>query len=134
MQVDGACHCGNIRYQAEIDPDRVSICHCTDCQELTGTAYRVTVPVAREHFKLLQGTPKTYLKTTADSGRRRVQAFCGDCGTPLYATDVGESGALGLRVGGIKQRAQLAPKRQIWFRSALPWALELHGITHLERE
>ena len=134
MRVDGACHCGKIRYEAEIDPGRVSICHCTDCQELTGTAYRVTVPVAREHFKLLQGTPKIYLKTTADSGRKRLQAFCGDCGTPLYATDPEEGRPLGLRVGSIRQRGLLAPKRQTWFRSALPWALDLQDIAHIDRE
>jgi hypothetical protein len=134
MKVDGSCHCGNIRYEAEIDPERVSICHCTDCQELTATAYRVTVPVARENFKLLKGTPKIYLKSTADSGRKRVQAFCGECGTPLYATDPDQGKNLGLRVGSMKQRAELAPKRQIWFRSALPWALDLHGVAHIDRE
>lgn len=134
MKVDGACHCGNIRYEAEIDPERVGICHCTDCQELTGTAYRVTVPVANENFKLLAGTPKIYMKTTAASGRKRVQAFCGDCGTPLYATDPDQGKSLGLRVGCMKQRAELAPRRQIWFRSALPWALDLHGVAHIDRE
>src|SRR5579885_3791205 len=134
MKVDGACHCGNIRFEAEVDPERVSICHCTDCQTLTGTAYRVTVPVTSEHFKLLRGTPKIYIKTTADSGRRRLQAFCGDCGTPLYATDPEQGKSLGLRVGSIRQRASLAPKRQIWFRSALHWSLDLKGIAHIDRE
>jgi hypothetical protein len=43
MHIDGQCHCGRVAYQAEIDPERVSICHCTDCQTLTGSPYRVTV-------------------------------------------------------------------------------------------
>ncbi|MGO7990898.1 GFA family protein, partial [Rhizobium leguminosarum] len=30
MHITGGCHCGAIRYQAEIDPERTSICHCTD--------------------------------------------------------------------------------------------------------
>jgi hypothetical protein len=42
MQIDGQCHCGRIAYQAEIDPVRVSVCHCTDCQALTGSPFRVT--------------------------------------------------------------------------------------------
>ena len=41
MQVDGGCHCGAIAYRAEIDPARVAVCHCTDCQALSGSAYRV---------------------------------------------------------------------------------------------
>ena len=43
MKVDGQCHCGNVTYEADIDPERASICHCTDCQALTGSPYRVTV-------------------------------------------------------------------------------------------
>jgi hypothetical protein len=41
----------------------------------------------------------------------------------------------GLRVGGIDQRAQLAPPaRQIWCRSALPWSMDLTGIERIERQ
>ena len=29
MQIDGQCHCGKITYEAEIDPEAVSVCHCT---------------------------------------------------------------------------------------------------------
>lgn len=31
MRVTGACQCGAIRYEAEVDPQAVGICHCTDC-------------------------------------------------------------------------------------------------------
>jgi hypothetical protein len=40
MNIDGQCHCGHVTYQADIDPEKVSICHCTDCQALTGSPYR----------------------------------------------------------------------------------------------
>ena len=42
MRIDGQCHCGHVTYEAEIDPDIVSICHCGNCQRMTGSAYRVT--------------------------------------------------------------------------------------------
>ncbi|MDQ3188264.1 MAG: GFA family protein, partial [Pseudomonadota bacterium] len=32
MKIQGACHCGDISYEAVVDPARVSICHCADCQ------------------------------------------------------------------------------------------------------
>ena len=44
MKVTGRCHCGQISFEAEIDPAQVRICHCADCQTLTGTAFRTTVP------------------------------------------------------------------------------------------
>ena len=41
---------------------------------------------------------------------------------------------MSLRVGNVVQRAQLAPKRQMWCRSALPWASDLGGLPGAERE
>ena len=50
MKIDGACHCGYITYVAEIDPDKAGICHCTDCQTLSGSAFRMSVPAPKEAF------------------------------------------------------------------------------------
>ena len=119
MHIDGACHCGRITFTAEVDPARVSVCHCTDCQAFSGAPFRATVPAAIESFHL-RGEPKRYIKT-ADSGARRVQAFCGDCGTPLFATAPEGATQVNIRLGCVQQRAELAPLKQIWQRSAMPW-------------
>lgn len=121
MKVDGQCHCGAIRFDAEIDPEQIVVCHCTDCQMLSGTAFRVVAFCAEDAFVLRQGEPKVYVKT-AESGRPRAQGFCGDCGSAIYATSVGEGPkAYGLRVGVLNQRQELTPKKQIWRRSANAW-------------
>lgn len=121
MKIDGACHCGKITYEAGVDPAKVSICHCVDCQKLTGTAFRVTVFTAEDGFRLTAGEPKIYVRT-ADSGNKRAQAFCGDCGAHLYATSVGEGPkSYGIRTGTARQRDQLVPSRQIWRKSAVDW-------------
>jgi hypothetical protein len=67
MKFDGHCYCGNVTYQADVDPDRVSVCHCTDCQTLTGSPYRVTVVGSRDSIRLTSNAPKTYTKT-GDNG------------------------------------------------------------------
>jgi hypothetical protein len=128
MRIDGACHCGAIKFEADVDPDRVRICHCSDCQKLSGSSFRVVAPCSEKDFHLLQGQPKIYVKV-AESGARRVQAFCGDCGSPLYATSEGGSDrTFGIRVGVVTQREALVPKRQFWHRSALPWLPDLPGV------
>ena len=134
MKIDGACHCGAITYEAEIDPGGVRLCHCTDCQTFSSSAYRIAVSAVEGSFRLLSGEPKIYVKT-AESGAKRAQAFCGNCGTAIYATSVGEGPKkYGLRVGSIRQRAQLRPARQFWCRSALGWAKDLRGLAEFERE
>jgi hypothetical protein len=62
MQVHGSCHCGAVAFEAAVDADRVTICHCTDCQRLTGTAYRVTVAANAQDFGLVRSVPKVYFK------------------------------------------------------------------------
>src|SRR6516225_3126960 len=89
MKIDGACHCGYIRVEGEADPEKTTVCHCTDCQVGTGSAFRVNVPVPGATFRIT-GQPATYLKTTAESGNRRLQAFCPRCGSPIYSTSPGE--------------------------------------------
>lgn len=121
MQIDGRCHCGAIAYEAEIDPAKVKICHCTDCQTLSGSAFRTVVVTEPGAFHLLSGRPREYIKV-AESGRRRIQAFCPECGSPLYSTSDGpEPKSYSIRVGTVLQREQLAPRSAIWARSALPW-------------
>jgi hypothetical protein len=59
MKIDGHCHCGQITFEAEVDPMALTICHCTDCQTLTGSAFRINIPAPAEHFVLRSGTPKS---------------------------------------------------------------------------
>lgn len=133
MKIDGGCHCGKITYTAEVDADKVGICHCTDCQTLSGGAYRTSVPAAKETFTILSGQPKIYIKT-AESGAKRAQGFCADCGTPLYATTASDPQVFNIRVGTAKQRAQLKPKAQGWCRSALDWVSDLSTIPRFEKQ
>jgi len=132
MKIAGGCHCGAITYEAEIDAKMVVICHCTDCQTLSGSAFRVVVPAKREGFKLT-GEPKIYVKT-GESGRKRTQAFCSNCGTPMYSADVTNPQVFNIRVGTIRQRADLQPKVQIWCRSALSWTMNLEPIAQIQKQ
>lgn len=134
MQVHGACYCGAIAFEAVVDPTRVTICHCTACQQLTGTAYRVTVAATMAGFRLIRGTPKIFIKV-GDSGNRRALAFCADCGSHLYAHAAVElPDRLGVRVGCLQERAALVPRKRIWCRSALPWAENLEGMETVDRQ
>jgi len=128
MQIDGQCHCGKVAYQAEIDPDDVQICHCTDCQALTGSPFRVTAFASRDRVRLTGDAPKRYVRT-GDNGNRRVQYFCPNCGSPLFTSGEGaDAEQWGIRWGSIRQRQLLAPKQQAWCGSAAPWVYQIGGL------
>lgn len=127
MKIDGACHCGYVTYEAAIDPERVGIRHCTDCQTLSGSAFRTYVLAPKDAFRMLSGQPKAYVKT-GESGAKRTQAFCPECGSPMYSAAPEDPQVFSIRVGTVRQRHELVPKRQIWARSAQTWLKDLESI------
>ena len=134
MKIDGACYCGEVAYEADVNPESVTICHCTDCQATAGTAFRTIVPATAETFRVISGAPKTYVKT-AESGNQRALAFCGICGTHVWASDAGDDpGRISIRGGTVRQRDQLPPRRQVWCRSAQPWLAELGSLPGVDMQ
>jgi hypothetical protein len=133
MDIHGSCHCGSIQYTARVDPARTAICHCTDCQSLTGSAYRVSVPADAGSFHLSAGKPSIYVKV-GDSGSRRAQAFCANCGSSLYTYDVDHPRIIGLRSGCVQEREALVPTTQRWCRSAMGWTQNLATLEKRQTE
>jgi hypothetical protein len=128
MRVEGQCHCGAIRYEAEVEHGSMRLCHCLDCQTLTGAPFRASIQAPSETFRLLAGEPRKYIKT-ADSGAKRVHAFCSECGAPVFACAPVDPPSYSLRVGALKQRAELGhPAGQIWTKRRLPWVPPLDGV------
>jgi len=128
LRIDGQCHCGFVRFEAEADPARTGMCNCTDCQALTGAPFRVTIAAEPGTFRLLAGEPTLYVKT-ADSGTRRQHAFCPRCGSPIYATGLGDDPKpYSLRFGTLRQREHFKPERQIWTRSQPEWVTHIADI------
>jgi hypothetical protein len=74
MRIDGACHCGFIKIEAEADPEKTQICHCTDCQTSTGTAFRVSIPVPGTTLKIT-GQPAIYVRPPRTAASRPCRPF-----------------------------------------------------------
>jgi hypothetical protein len=133
MKIDGSCYCGYITYEATIDPEHIGICHCTDCQTFSGSAFRTGALASKEHFRLLTGEPKIYVKT-AESGAERAQAFCPHCGTHVYSAAPDDPQVFSIRTGTARQRSQLIPTAQIWCRSAQAWATNLAPLKQFPKQ
>ena len=133
MDIDGSCHCGKVTYTAKLNPRNVIICHCADCQLLSGTAFRTVAPAREENFHI-EGETRTYVRP-ADSGNERTNVFCPNCGTHIYGTSTGDGPKIiGIRAGTARQRDQLVPQKQIWCRSGLGWLETLPAMERVEQQ
>ena len=136
MDVDGSCHCGYVKFECKIEPQSVSICHCTDCQQISGSAFRINAPAAAKDLRITAGEPKTYVKHTADSGKLRENAFCPHCGSALYAAPHNPGTrefVVNIRVSALRQRGELPPTSQNWMRSAQAWMQDALPIPKNEK-
>ena len=84
MNIGGTSLCGQIQFEAIVDPETTTICHCTDCQINSGTAFGYLVGAINDSFNLLKRGLSFYTKL-ADSGAKRELLFCGKCGIRIYA-------------------------------------------------
>lgn len=80
---EGGCLCGATRYRVRSAPARVTICHCTFCQRMTGSGYLVEPVFARDDFSVT-GKPVGHVHTSDGSGAAVTVMRCADCGTNLW--------------------------------------------------
>ncbi len=134
MKINGSCHCGTITYEAELDPNKVGICHCSDCQSLSASAFRTIGVVDAGKFTLLTGEPTIYVKT-GSSGNPREQAFCNQCGSAIYAAAAGPAPKVhNIRMGTVEQRGELPPQFEKWTQSAQDWMPAINPDSRQDRE
>lgn len=84
----GSCHCGAVRYEADIDLARGTIkCNCSVCAKMRFWA----VQVPPSAFRLVQG--REALREYRFHTRRDGHCFCGECGINVFSTgDAATSG------------------------------------------
>jgi len=127
MHVTGACHCGAVTFSAEVDEAKVMLCHCTDCQVLSAVGLQGRGDRAPGHIR----HPRSDEGVPQDRHQRQRQdpGVLPECATGIYSYTPGDAGPyISLRLGGVHQRAELAPRLQLWCRSALPWIDRLADV------
>jgi hypothetical protein len=116
----GGCLCGAVRYRVVGDPVAVSICHCTNCQRNTGSAFSVNAIFPKEAMTMT-GTPATFTDK-GDTGAGVVRVFCGICGTPLESRSIMSSVAhVVIKAGTFDDPRVFVPDSEIYCKSAMPW-------------
>ena len=120
LPLTGGCQCGRVRYEIRAKPLSVYACHCTECQRQSGSAFALSLPVARDAVAVVAGTPAAWRRVLAD-GRAIACFFCGDCGTRLFHNPERNPQASIVKPGTLDDTSWLAAVGHIWTRSAQPW-------------
>jgi hypothetical protein len=118
-QIAGGCLCGKVRYSATGDPAFVGVCHCTDCQKFTGSAFHVVVGVPKSALSI-HGELATYTKI-GDTGKSMYRTFCPHCGSSVMDEADALPDIVMLGAGTLDDSSWVKPGMQIYCDSAQPW-------------
>ena len=130
---EGGCLCGALRYRAAGDPRRTTICHCTDCQRRTGTAFALLASFRDEQIAYASGTPQEFEYRSDESGRWIRAQFCPRCGTNVMLTLEKFPGYRIVSGGTFDDPKWLTPVRHVWTRSAQHWMAIPQDVERFEQ-
>lgn len=117
------CACGRLSVEVSGAPLRVSVCHCLECQQRTGSAFAVQARFPRAAVRR-HGEHTTYVRI-GDSGGRMEAAFCPHCGSTVSYTVDAEPELVAIPVGAFADPAFPAPEMSVYEE-------RMHGWLHLD--
>ena len=126
MALTGGCLCGQVRYTLAEAPRFQVVCHCTNCQKQSGSAFSVNLGVAKSALTLT-GVLKTF-EDRGDSGNPVLRRFCPDCGSPILTEILLDPGLAILKAGTLDDTAIVAPQRHIFCASRQGWGTLPDGV------
>ena len=120
LPLTGGCPCETLRFAVSAMPFLIFACHCRECQRWSGSAFALSMPVRREGFVLMRGTPKPWRHTGA-SGFESTYWFCGDCGARVFAERADRPDIVTVRAGTLDDTLWVRPIAHINLASAQAW-------------
>ena len=122
--IAGGCLCGKVRYSATGEPAFVGVCHCTDCQKFTGSAFSTVLGVPKPAVKF-EGKIARYSKT-GDTGKSIHRIFCPECGSSIADEADALPDVVMLGAGTLDDSSWVKPGLEIYCDSAQSW-VDLQG-------
>ncbi len=119
---EGGCLCGEVRIEIHGAPMIVHACHCTRCQQRTGSPLAVNLWIETERVIVLSGKPTQHGEVIDEYGNASESWSCGSCGYGLWTVyHAAPRGSLFVRAGLLDDPSVFPPDVHIFTRSKQPW-------------
>jgi hypothetical protein len=129
----GRCLCGGVTYSVSAEPFVQAVCHCTDCQRQTGTAFSVVVGVPLAALTVHGDTLSSFKTMGEDHGTPTERRFCSACGSPIVSVAEAAPEFAFIKAGTLDDASWLEPAIEVWTRSAQPWSPHFEHAAQIER-
>lgn len=110
--IEGGCQCGKLRYRLNAAPVMFYLCHCSECQRHTSSAFGESMRVLAADLEVTGKYATT--GRLSDSGKWRQGHFCPSCGVRIVHGDLKTDELLNVKAGTLDDPTWLAPAGHIW--------------------
>ena len=117
-KLTGNCLCGKVSYEADGDIALQANCHCTDCQQISGSPY-VTLLFFKEDDVKISGEVKSF-SHSVDSGNELRKDFCSTCGSQMFGGNAARPGSIAIKAGTINEKEHIKPQFNVYASSKMP--------------
>lgn len=128
--ISGGCLCGAIRFEASGAPLYSILCHCRDCQRVSGTGHVPVMGMPRMSFKV---TGATRSFNAGGSSGKAERHFCANCGSLLFGTSDLAPDAVSIFVGALDEPSIFKPEAALFVQSRHAWDRTVGEIAEFER-
>ncbi|WP_242121988.1 GFA family protein [Sphingomonas lacusdianchii] len=119
MEWQAECNCGQLRATCADEPDRISVCHCTNCKRWTGSAFAWNASFPAEAVTTA-GERHSFARAT-DSGRTNVYHFCPTCGLTVFYDVEMRPGMISVPAGAFARAGFPPPTVQVFDHRRVAW-------------
>jgi len=114
----GACLCGEVRFEITGEIDSIVYCHCSRCRKSQGSAFATNGNVDVDKFVFISGEDKmTGYATSAE----QTKYFCRHCGSPIISKNTSNPDKVRVRLGVIESDISERPAAHIFATSKADW-------------
>ncbi|GAB2188524.1 GFA family protein [Sessilibacter sp. MAH2] len=114
----GSCLCSAVTFELEDDFYDFHLCHCTQCQKISGSSNAANAFTRPDNLRWLSGEDK--IKRFDYPGRQFTTVFCTECGSGLPFTTV-DGKHLIVPVGCLDEQPTLKPQDNIFWQERMAW-------------
>ena len=118
----GSCLCGKVQFSVKADPNRIGLCHCTDCRKESGSA-----------FASFGIWPSHAFEATGEVQYFNGRGFCPTCGGRVFSQP--EDDEIEIRLGSLDMApTDLEPTYELWVKRREDWLHPLEGKQQFEED
>ncbi len=114
----GSCLCGLFTFAVSGSFGDVRYCHCSQCRKKTGTAFSANAKIRKTQWTLSGPRDKI---TEFEHKPGLYNAFCSDCGSPLYARSDHDPDDIRVRLGSFEDTVDATITGHVQTSSKADW-------------